>query len=67
MTTRGSVRIAAGTAAAEIQIPIVNDARHEPAERFRVQLLDAQNGGLRHRRANTWIVDDDVRVRNSGR
>ena len=64
---RGSVRIAAGTDSAEIQIPIVNDSRHEPTERFRVQLLDVQNGRLRDRQANVWIADDDARARGQGR
>ena len=43
------------------------DARHEPTERFRVQVLDVQNGRFRHRRANVWIADDDGRVRGHSR
>lgn len=62
-----AVRIAAGTDTAEIQIPIVNDARHEPTERFRVQLLDVHHGRLRDHQANAWIADDDGTARNEGR
>ncbi len=63
ITTRGSVRIPAGTAVGYIQVPIVDDSRRERNEQFRVRLLDAHHARLGDRKATVWIGDDDAPVR----
>jgi hypothetical protein len=42
-----------------IRIPIVDDHRAEPGERFWIELVDAHNGVLRIDHADVWIGDDD--------
>jgi hypothetical protein len=57
--TKGSIIVPAYWLGTRIHIPIVDDHREEPGERFWVEVTGAHNGVVRTGRADVWIGDDD--------
>jgi len=57
--TKGSIIVPAYWLGARIHIPIVDDHRAEPGERFWIEVTGAHNGVVRTDHADIWIGDDD--------
>ena len=58
--TAGTLTIAAGSVAATITVPILDDALHEPIEAFTVALGDAGGATVADGEATATITDNDV-------
>jgi len=57
--TRGSIIVPAYWLGTRLHIPIVDDHRAEPGERFWIEVTGAHNGVVRTDHADVWIGDDD--------